>query len=96
MSGLSRVGRVYDEKDSMMSKDLRYWLNAEDVPTGVLFQNARGRNVVWVSLADGTRALYSSELVPVKWGRKVERFDDPGDVAYALEFAPFFEVADDE
>lgn len=96
MNGLSRVGRVYDEKDSTMSKDLRYWKKAEDVPTDVVFHTTEDWEYVWVENDDGTRTLCFAELVPVKWERKVAPIEDAEDADWVFSCGPYFEGPVDE
>lgn len=92
-----RPGDEYQENtkgDSTMSKQLRYWKNAEDVPTGVVVENGEDWNLAWVDTPDG-RVLHKAYLKPTAWELVTEPMDQD-DATWAASCGPFLERTGDE
>lgn len=77
-----------------MSKQLRYWKNAEDIPTGVMVENSEDWNLAWVDTPDG-RVLHQAYLKPTAWELVVDPLD-PEDATWATSCGPFLERTGDE
>lgn len=75
-----------------MSETGRYWTDADDIPSGVIFRNPEDWDCIWVADDEGNRTLHYAEMVPVKYERKVTPIEDSEDADWAVSYGPYLEV----